>query len=191
MPDMTRFGVELRASVEGNTLHGHAAVFDQMADLPGHYEVLARGVFDNVLQDATTDVRALLNHDPRLLLGRQSARTLRLDTDERGLAFEVDLPDTSYARDLRTLVDRGDLNGASFAFIPGEDEWDRAPDGRQRRTHTSAKALLDVSAVTFPAYEGAGVALRHMTFERTNRGRSQLIRARHKALIATGGNHDR
>lgn len=187
MPD--RYAVTMRARMTGNKLVGHAAVFNQVAALPRHYERLAATAFRSVLANPDTDVRALVNHDPNMLLGRQGAGTLDVRTDAEGLAFEVELPDTSYARDLRTLVERGDLVGASFAFIPGEDEWTRAPDGRQLRTHTSVRELLDVSPVTYPAYEGAGVGLRSMTFERVNGTRSQLIRAR--ARVATGGQHDR
>lgn len=186
MPDLSRFGVELRAQLSGNTLVGHAAVFDQTAKLPSHYERLAPTVFDAALGSSETDVRALMNHDPQKLLGRQGAGTLQLETDKRGLAFEVELPDTSYAQDLKELVRRGDLDGASFAFVPGEDEWDRAPDGLQRRTHTSAKLLLDVSAVTFPAYAGAGVALRHLEFGQPITARSQLIMARHRVHTKKG-----
>lgn len=178
MSALLRFGVHLRAEVTGDRLSGHAAVFEQLAELPGHYEQLARSAFDAALSDEATDVRALLNHDPSLLLGRQGAGTLRVGTDSEGLEFEVDLPATGAGRDVRELVSRGDLSGASFGFIPGDDEWDRAPDGRQLRTHTSVARLVDVSPVTFPAYEGASVSMRSMQFDRPRRGRSQLIRAR-------------
>lgn len=175
---VTRFNVELRATITGQKLRGHAAVFGQVAQLDRHYEQLDHGAFDQVLGNPDTDIRALINHDANLLLGRQSSGTLRVGVDSEGLDFEVDLPNTTYANDLREVMSRGDLNGASFAFMPGEDRWDRAPDGRQLRTHTSVQRLIDVSPVTFPAYEGAGVALRSFTFTRSNRGKSQLIRAR-------------
>jgi HK97 family phage prohead protease len=179
---VSRFGVELRATLSGDTLTGHAAVFGVTGKVPGGWEQLDRSAFDKALASETTDVRAFVNHDHSALLGRQSAGTLRLDVDDEGLAFEVDLPDTSYARDLRALVERGDLTGASFGFIPGDDRWGRAPDGRQLRSHTSVSQLIDVSAVTFPAYEGAGVALRHHDFGTVPHARSQLIRARYRAM---------
>lgn len=179
---ISRFALEIRARLDGDTLHGHAAVFGVTARVPSGYEVLARSAFDQALKSEATDVRAFINHDPSKLLGRQSAGTLRLDADDEGLAFEVDLPDTSYANDLRTLVERGDLTGASFGFVPGDDVWSRAPDGRMLRTHTSVAELVDVSAVTFPAYEGAGVALRHIDFKPLIHQRSQMIRARARAL---------
>lgn len=182
-----RFFVECRAELEGNRLVGHAAVFGQMARLAGSYERLAPTAFDRALADDTTDVRALMNHDPNLVLGRQSAKTLRLSTDSEGLRFEVDLPDTSYARDLRELVARGDMTGASFAFIPGEDQMSTAPDGRQLRTHLSVERLIDVSPVTFPAYDGASVMLRHYDFSGPRRSaREQMIRVRARLLKGTG-----
>lgn len=182
MSSLSRFHVELRAQVVGNKVEGHAAVFGQIATVPGHYEALERGAFGDALKNPDTDVRALINHDPSRLLARQSAGTLRISEDSEGLPFDLDLPNTSYANDLRELLERGDINGASFAFLPGTDRWDRAPDGRQLRTHTSVSQLVDVSVVTFPAYSGAGVSLRTMTFAEPNRWRSQLIRARARNL---------
>jgi HK97 family phage prohead protease len=148
-----------------------------LAKLRGHYERIGPTAFDDVLNRSNTDVRALVEHNPLHLLGRQSAGTLRLRVDGEGLGFEVDLPDTSYAKDLRTLISRGDLTGASFGFIPGEDEWSNAPDGMQIRTHTSVRELVDVSAVTFPAYGDSAVALRNYDFSQ-NSARSVMIRAR-------------
>lgn len=176
MPDLVRFGVELRAEVAGDTLAGHAAVFDQVARVPGHYERLDRSAFDRVLE--TSDARFLVNHNPDHVLGRQGAGTLRLRTDDVGLAFEVDLPDTQIARDVRELVRRGDLDGGSFGFVPGDDTWTLAPDGVQLRTHTSIDRLLDASIVTYPAYAGTDMVLRALTFAAIPAGRSQLVRAR-------------
>jgi hypothetical protein len=175
---MNRFFVEFRAEVEGNTLRGHAAVFGQIAELANGYEQMAPGAFTAALAAPDVDVRALINHNPELVLGRQSAGTLRLAQDKEGLAFEVDLPDTSYARDLRELMIRGDITGASFGFVPDVRKRSVAPDGKQLTTHVSVERLLDVSPVTWPAYEGASVALRHIEFPRvTARGQAARIRA--------------
>lgn len=179
---LTRYAVELRARLDGDTLTGHAAVFGVMAKVPGGYERLAPTAFDAVLDRSDTDVVALVEHDPGRLLGRQSAGTLRLKVDDEGLGFEVDLPDTSYARDVRALVARGDLTGASFGFVPGEDTW-TTERGVQVRTHTAVKMLRDVSPVTFPAYERAAVSLRHYDFGSAST-RSRLIRARYRAHVA-------
>lgn len=181
---MNRLVCELRsAEVAGNTLSGHAAVYGQTAQIRGGYEALAPGVFDEALK--RDDVAALVNHDPSMLLGRTSSGTLRLAADDAGLAFEVDLPDTSYGRDVRELVGRGDLAGMSFGFIPGRDTLGHAPDGKQLRTHTSVAKLLDVSVVTYPAYDGTDVTLRHVTFTDCPDNRTRLILARHRARLAS------
>lgn len=181
-----RFGVLLRAEVVGRKLSGHASVFDQAADVGGHMESIAPTAFKRVLDDPATDVRALWNHNPDHLLGRQASGTLRLGTDSQGLEFEVDLPDTTLGRDVQVLAERGDITGASFAFIPDEDEWSTR-DGVRMRTHTSVGRLLDVSPVTWPAYEGAEVALRSFPVGRPASVRSRLIRARHRVHYASGG----
>lgn len=175
---MDRFYIEMRAEVTGNTLVGHAAIFNQTAKIGSHYERLTRSAFDEAL--VTSDARFLVNHDPSRLLGRQSTGTLKLATDDHGLAFEVDLPDTQTAHDVKELVRRGDLDGGSFGFLPGEDKWEKASDGLQLRTHTSIARLLDTSIVTYPAYDGTEVALRSITIPtRPPNGRSRLIKARH------------
>lgn len=184
MPDLTRFRVELRSELKkGRILEGHASVFGQGAELPGHIEMIAPTAFKRALSDPRTDVRALFNHDPSQLLGRQSSGTLRISTDSQGLPFEIDLPDTTVGRDVQVLAERRDITGASFGFIPDEDEWDTV-QGRRVRTHTSVGALVDVSPVTFPAYEGAGVALRSIDLSRLTivTRREQLLRARARHL---------
>lgn len=186
MTEFLRFGVLLRSELKkGRILEGHASVFNQGAELPGHIEMIAPTAFKRALDDPTTDVRALFNHDPSKLLGRQSSGTLRLSVDSQGLPFEVDLPDTTVGRDVEILAQRMDITGASFGFIPDEDEWETV-NGRRIRTHTSVRRLVDVSPVTFPAYEGASVAMRAMSFERSVSVRSQLVRARARVHLGRG-----
>jgi HK97 family phage prohead protease len=159
--------------LSGNRLGGYAAVFGQPTDLGGgNREAIAIGAFDQALK--VSDVRALYNHSPMYVLGRQSAGTLRLSLDSTGLEYEVDLPGTRYAADLRELVERGDIDGASFAFIPDKVEFDR-DSGITR--HLSVAQLIDVSPVTFPAYAGASTEARSLP-PTICRQRSQLIRAR-------------
>lgn len=176
----SRFAVELRSEVKGRTLYGHAAVFGAIAKLPGHYETFERSAFDAVLK-SDRDIVALFDHDTAKLLGRQSSGTLRVSTDSEGLPFEIDLPDTQVGNDVRALAERRDITGASIGFLPGDDEWDVAPDGVRLRHHTSVAMLRDISPVTIPAYADTSVSLRHYEFDRPNRGRSQLIRARARA----------
>lgn len=163
----SRFLVELRAEVTGDVLTGHAATFHSLAKLPNHYEAISPTAFDEVLK-SEPDVRALINHDPSQLLARTTNGSLKLGVDETGLSFSMTLPNTSYANDLRELVSQGLVTGMSFGFVPGKDEFSKAPDGKQIRTHTSVARLLDVSPVTYPAFEGTDLQLRSLdsiTFE--------------------------
>lgn len=173
---ITYAAVHCRTEVKGgNKLGGYAAVFDQVTDLGWEgKEQIARSAFRSVLANKSTDVRALWNHNPQYLLGRQAIGTLRLSVDSTGLEYEVDLPDTSYARDVHALAERGDLDGASFAFVPDKFEWD---EKKQTRTHVSVARLVDVAPVTFPAYAGASTEARSLTYGNC---RGQLIRIRHR-----------
>lgn len=174
-----------RAEIIRNTLAGHAAVFGQYADLGTNLENLDQHAFDRVLADRSTDVRALFNHNPDLLLGRQGAGTLKLGTDTQGLEFEIAIPNTTLGNDLRELVARDDIAGASFAFWPGEATWSRSDDGRPVQTHLSVARLMDVSPVTYPAYSGASTMLRSLDsiVATGSRRRSQLVRARARVLF--------
>ena len=140
------------AEYEGNTIRGYAAVYNSDSEwMGGFYEQIATGAFDDVLDN---DTRAYFNHDENLLLGRVSSGTLRLGTDARGLYYEVDLPNTSYANDLVELMKRGDVNQSSFAFLIDSDRWEER-DGKTYRIIEKGEGLLDVSPVSQPAYPDA------------------------------------
>ena len=88
------------------------------------------------------------------MLGRVSSGTLRISTDKRGLFYEVDLPNTTYANDLAELMKRGDVNQSSFAFLIEQDKWEQR-DGVTYRIIEKVSRLLDVSPVSQPAYPDA------------------------------------
>ena len=140
------------AEYEGQTIRGYAAVYNSDSEwMGGFYEQIAKGAFDEVMDN---DTRAYFNHDENLLLGRVSSGTLRLSSDERGLYYEVDLPNTSYAKDLVELMKRGDVNQSSFAFLIDRDRWEER-DGKTYRIIEKVSRLLDVSPVAQPAYPDA------------------------------------
>jgi len=146
----------------GPLIRGHAAVFDKLSEnLGGFREIIAPGAFDDVLED---DVRALIGHRDELILGRLSSKTLRVGVDAEGLTYEIDPPDTSYARDLLVSLERGDIRESSFGFsiARGGDQWTEDEDGRLIRTITKVSRLYDVSPVTFPAYPDTDVAKRSL-----------------------------
>lgn len=139
---------------------GYGSIFGSRSeDLGGFVEIIAPGAFDGVLED---DVRALFNHDPNFVLGRNKSGTLALTVDERGLRYEIDPPKTGLVNDMVIEpMRRGDINQSSFAFVVGDDEW--AYDEKSDtvvRTVKSFSALRDVSVVTYPAYSSADSSVR-------------------------------
>ncbi len=149
------------------TVTGYAAVFNQLSDdLGGFREQIAPGAFTNSIK--TDDIRALINHDPNQVLGRNTADTLRLNEDDRGLAVEIDLPDTQDARDLAVQMKRGDIDQMSFGFFTAVDgdTWTEI-EGEPIRTLLKAE-LFDVSIVTFPAYPQTSAGLNALSFDNTD-----------------------
>jgi len=149
--------VEARQAEDGTMrLSGYAAVFnDDSVPLP-FIERIAPGAFRKTLNE-TPDVRLLINHEG-LPLARTKNGTLRLKEDETGLYMDADLPDTQAARDLYTLVERGDVDQMSFAFRVIRQKWN---EGRTERTLTELSlADGDVSVVTYPAYPTTTVEAR-------------------------------
>lgn len=141
------------AAGDGLVFTGHAAVFDRLSvDLGGFRERIKRGAFRKVL-DGNADVVALIQHNHAMILGRTKSNTLELREDPRGLYAHITAGDTTYARDLRVCVDRGDVDSMSFGFTVSEggDEWVMR-DGQVIRTIHEIGELFDVSVVTFPAY---------------------------------------
>ena len=153
---------EIRADRDLMKITGHAAVFNQLSeDLGGFREQIAPGAFADAIK--TDDVRALFNHNPDLILGRNRSGTLKLQEDVTGLRMEIDLPDTQLGRDVLTYIERGDVSGASFGFSvrPNGQNWAKDDEGRVIRTLTKVR-LFDVSPVTFPAYPQTDVAARDL-----------------------------
>lgn len=174
------FRVEKRED-EARKIVGHAAVFNKIDGPEWFREQIAPGAFADSIKD--DDVRALFNHDPNFVLGRNRAGTLELREDKTGLHMEIDCPNTQVARDLLTSIERGDVDQASFAFQAIDAAWDTV-DGEEVRTLKKVR-LFDVSPVTFPFYEATDVSLRKQQWEekqkepepkpnRTNVRRKQL-----------------
>jgi HK97 family phage prohead protease len=149
---------EVRDDATAPRLSGYAAVFNQRANIAGLFdEEILPGAFTAAI--GRDDVRALFNHDGNFVLGRSSSGTLRLVQDDHGLRYEVDPPDTTWARDLLVTVRRGDVSQSSFAFGVDEEEWDYSNRAMPLRK-IKAVRLYDVSPVTYPAYDGTEVSAR-------------------------------
>jgi HK97 family phage prohead protease len=176
MPAKLSF-VKKRGAAGGMKFKGYAARYQsQSNDLGGFREVLAPGAFDKVLgRRSKPDVVLTYNHNPDLLLARTASGTLSLASDEKGLRFSADAPDTQLARDLATLIRRGDLTGASFAFTvsPSAESWTTDERGQAIRTIREVQELYDVSIVATPAYSAASVGVRSV--ERWKQARGVLV----------------
>ena len=176
-----RSALELRVSGGSSPalrrLVGYAAVFDSASeDLGGFTEIVRQGAFKRSLESSKTDPLALVAHIPHLVLGRRSAGTLRLAEDSKGLSFEIDMPDTTTARDLMVSVERGDIRGASFAFnvAPDGDKWD--VQGEQVIRELRDVTLHEITITPTPAYPDTEVARRAL--DTVIRPRPRLMLAR-------------
>jgi HK97 family phage prohead protease len=143
---------ELRAveNGDGMTFTGYAAVFNSPSEPLPFIERIAPGAFKRSLK-ARNDIKLLWNHDTGSVLGSTRAGTLKLEEDSYGLRVTAVLPDTNLGRDVRTLVQRGDVNAMSFGFsVPaGGDSWNA--EGTER-TLKSVR-IFEVSVVAYPAYQ--------------------------------------
>lgn len=143
---------QLRAADQnGRRIEGYFATFGgTYQPWPGATESVDPHAFDGALDD---DIRCLIDHDTRLVLGRNKAGTLRLWVDEHGLAFSVDInPEDSDAMNLYARVQRGDVSGCSFGFDILEEDMENRPDGSVHWTIKRVK-LYEGSICTFPAYQ--------------------------------------
>lgn len=167
-----RQGIELRAQDPAKTgaigtIAGYASVFDsrsepmELWDGAIFYEVIKRGAFAKSL--AEDDIRALGFHKSDGVIGRLSAKTLRISEDEKGLFYEVDLPDTTVGRDLFESIKRRDVDASSFGMSEITDTWSRIGTERgvavYQREITQVR-LWEVSPVTWPAYAETSVQAR-------------------------------
>ena len=156
----TSVPVEIRAGSDKQAIGGYAAKFDRMSqNLGGFVERIAPGFFNKSRGDGWPGVVARYNHDDNMLLGTIGGGTLRLNLDDIGLQYEVDVPQAR--SDVYELVQRGDVRQSSFAFVAFEDEWTTSDQGFPLRTLVSGR-LMDVAPVNTPAYEDTSVGLRSL-----------------------------
>lgn len=152
---------EFRTRADNETgdlyISGYFSVFNSNYEIfEGATESVAPEAFEGALSD---DIRCLIDHETRLVLGRTKAGTLTLKTDSRGLWGEVKInPKDQDAMNLYERVKRGDVDQCSFGFDILEEEF----EDRGTTVHWTIKRvrLYEVSVVTFPAYEDTGVSAR-------------------------------
>ena len=145
------------------SIEGYFAVFNSNYDLGmGMSESIAPHAFDNTISD---DVRALINHDTTLVLGRTSAHTLEIRQDEHGLWGHIDInPNDTDAMNLYARVKRGDVTQCSFGFDIVAEDTEFLENGDVHWTIREVK-LYEVSCCTFPAYEETSISARTRDLE--------------------------
>lgn len=161
------YSFEIRADEEnerGSRITGRPIVYEQKTDLGFFDEIISAGALDKT---DLTDVRFLVNHDTsRIPLARSRRNngnsTMLLSTDEAGLFIEVwlDTANNADARALYSAVSRGDITGMSFMFAVREDEWSGLETEHPTRRINDISTVVEVSAVTFPAYESTQINAR-------------------------------
>lgn len=155
--DITGLQTRDSTSEEPNAISGYAAVFNSPTTIGDWFtETITPGAFARAISE-NGDIRALFNHNWDNVLGRTKNGTLRLEEDDRGLKFEVELPNTSVARDLTESMKRGDINQCSFGFIPIEETWNYEVEPITRTI--SEVELFEISVVSIPAYDDTEASL--------------------------------
>ena len=157
--------IESRQASESRIIVGYAAKFERWSEpIMGWFrEKIDRDAFSEC---DVTDVIMCFNHNIDSILARTTSGTLSLSTDEEGLRFEFDAPDTSLGNDMLELVRRGDISKCSFKFTVEEDEWRYADKENKmeydERTIRKIDKLYDVSLVVYPAYNDTEAGIRHL-----------------------------
>lgn len=151
--------MQIRSEGDGPVIACYFAVFNHPTELwPGCIEQIAPGAFTSSLN---RDVRALIDHETRLVLGRTVAGTLTLREDETGLYGEIKINEhDSDAMNLYARVQRGDVSQCSFGFDIVAEDYLASPDGQTCTWTVRDVILYEVSVVTFPAYEATSASAR-------------------------------
>ena len=176
----------------GSIITGRPIVYESVTDLGWFDEVIERGALNNA---DLTDVRFLVNHDLSKIPLARSRRnngnsTMQLMVDENGMGIKVvlDTENNADARALYSAVERADLDGMSFMFSVDSEEWDDIESDHPTRRIKAISNVVEVSAVTFPAYEATEINARSK--EALDSARSALERARQQNAesVDTGSN---
>lgn len=168
--EIRAFNFEIRA--DQNEEHGHfltgtPIVYGARTDLGWYDEIIEKGALDNT---DLKDVRFLVNHNTDMIPLARSRNnnansTMQMSVDDNGMNIRVDLDteNNAEAKSLYSAVERGDLDGMSFMFLVDKDKWDDVDSEHPTRTITSFSKVMEVSAVTFPAYEQTSISARGLS----------------------------
>ena len=175
------FEVRAEETEQGSIITGRPIVYNSRTDIGGWFEeVIEQGALNGA---DLTDVRFLVNHDLSKIPLARSRRnngnsTMQLTTDDQGMTIRVilDTENNSEARALYSAVQRGDISGMSFMFGVADEEWENIDSDYPTRRIKAISTVVEVSAVTFPAYESTEINARSK--EALDNARSALESAR-------------
>ena len=174
------FDVQAETKDDTDVITGRPIVYNSRTNLGYFDEVIESGALD---QADLTDVRFLVNHDVSKIPLARSRRnngksTMQLTPDQNGLGIEVklDTENNAEAKALKSAVQRGDITGMSFMFSVDDEEWEDLESDHPTRHIRKIGSVVEVSAVTFPAYESTEIYARSK--EALDNARSALESAR-------------
>ncbi len=162
------YDFEIRAEKDekrGNIIVGRPIVYDSKTDIGGFFaEIIERGALKKANLE---DVRFLVNHDQSkipLARSRKNTKnsTMQLTVDNNGMEIQVELDteNNTEARNLYSAIERGDITGMSFMFAIEDEEWENLDSDYPTRHIKSISTVVEVSAVTFPAYQDTSISAR-------------------------------
>ena len=161
------FEVRAEETENGHIITGRPIVYNSRTDLGWYDEIIEPGALNGT---DLTDVRFLVNHDTSMIPLARSRKntansTMQLMTDNEGLSIRVnlDIENNSDAKSLYSAVSRGDISGMSFMFSVDKDSWDDADTEHPTRRIRSIRRVMEVSAVTFPAYSQTSIQTRGLS----------------------------
>lgn len=155
---------ETREEAGQGVIEGRPVVFNERTNLGYFDEIIDRNALSNC---DMRDVRLCLNHDTSYVYARSRNNnensTMQIGFDDMGMYFRanLDIENSPKAQDYYAAVRRGDMDKMSFMFVIGEDKWEGLETDHPLRTITSIERIVEISAVTFPAYEGTSISARY------------------------------
>lgn len=186
------YNFEIRAeeSERGRIITGRPIVYNSRSDLGFFDEIIEAGALDNT---DLTDVRFLVNHDlSKIPLARSrrnngnSTMLLTVDGDGMGIRVDLDTDNNAEARALYSAVERGDISGMSFMFAIRGEEWDNLDSEHPTRRITDISSVVEVSAVTFPAYNATTINARSKDALDSARAAVETARQQNAKTVDTG-----
>lgn len=155
--DITKFNKRDATDDKPAKITGYASVFNSRTSIGDYFdEVIMPGAFSRAISEKD-DVHALINHNWDNVLGRTKSGTLKLSEDDHGLKFELDLPNTTAARDLSESMERGDIDQCSFLFYATDESWNY--DSEPALRTVNAVELYEISILPRGAYEDTEAAV--------------------------------